>query len=159
DPDTGVVRSIADAVDLDPAAKQAIQDSWGLNEALVPDGAERNMLIAGAKQVDAWVAANPFDEARLNTILKHFPALAAIGGKMARSGNNAMKYAAGLLAESSTGASGGKRTAAIDKALLERQYLEPLIELEDAYKRWRSNGESSTVAAARDLFTDATRRR
>lgn len=146
DPATGQIKSVLDAVGANADAPN-IQARWGFTPEVVPDAARRAMLTAGAARVDDWAARNPVNEARLNSVMARVPWLASTGLQLARSQNNALRWVAGNLLENTTGAT-GSRTAAIDKAMLERSYLEHLNEFEASYRAWRGSQDTHPMVAA-----------
>jgi hypothetical protein len=132
-----------DEVMLPAATRTEVSDRWGINMNTVEDGTERKMLGELAARAEAWSAANPLDTVRADSILARVPWLASSGLNLARSQNPVARMIAGTLLESTTGASGRRRTAAITKTMRERQYLEHLVGYEDAYAQWRKvNGGS-----------------
>ena len=121
-----------------------VSDRWGINMHTVEDGTERKMLGELAARAEAWDKANPMDTARLDSILARTPWLASTGLQLARSQNPVARMIAGTLLESTTGAAGRRRTAAITKTMRERVYLEDLVGYEESYKQWRkANGGSA----------------
>lgn len=128
-----------------PAAERvAVSDRWGINMNTVEDGTERKMLGELAARAEGWAAANPADPERLNSILGRVPWLASSGLTLARSENPVARMIAGILLESTTGATGRRRTAAITKTMRERVYMEDLVGYEEAYRQWRkANGGSA----------------
>lgn len=128
-----------------PAAERvAVSDRWGINMNTVEDGTERKMLGELAARAEGWAASNPFDPERLNSILGRVPWLASSGLQLAKSENPVARMIAGVLLESTTGATGRRRTAAITKSMRERVYMEDLVGYEEAYRQWRkANGGSA----------------
>lgn len=128
-----------------PAAERiAVSERWGINMHTVEDGTERKMLGELAARAEAWDRANPMDSARLDSILARTPWLASTGLQLARSQNPVARMIAGTLLESTTGAAGRRRTAAVTKTMRERVYLEDLVGYEESYKQWRkANGGSA----------------
>lgn len=119
----------------------AVSERWGINMHTVEDGTERKMLGELAARAEGWDRANPVDPERINSILGRVPWLASSGLQLARSENPVARMIAGTLLESTTGASGRRRTAAITKTMRERVYMEDLVGYEEAYKQWRrANG-------------------
>ena len=125
-----------------PAAERvAVSERWGINMNTVEDGTERKMLGELAARAEGWNAANPMDAQRLDSILGRVPWLASSGLTLARSQNPVARMLAGTLLESTTGATGRRRTAAITKTMRERVYLEDLVGYEESYRQWRkANG-------------------
>lgn len=128
-----------------PAAERvAVSDRWGITMNTVEDGTERKMLGELAARAEGWDRANPFDAQRLDSILGRVPWLASSGLTLARSQNPVARMIAGTLLESTTGATGRRRTAAVTKTMRERVYLEDLVGYEEAYRQWRkANGGSA----------------
>ncbi len=140
--DDGTVPSVDDV--MRPAAERvAVSDRWGITAQTVEDGVERKMLGELAARAEGWAAANPVDPGRVDSILARVPWLASSGLQLAKSQNPVARMIAGVLLESTTGAQGRRRTAAITKTMRERQYMEDLVGYEEAYKQWRrQNGGS-----------------
>lgn len=138
----------------DPAVRDELAARWGMGPETVEDAAERALLSEIAVRAERWNAANPVDEARLDSILAKAPWLASTGLNLARSSNPVARYIAGTLLESTAGATGRRRTAAITKALRERQYMEYAHGYEDAYKSYRGRHGGSAV---QDVFGSQTR--
>lgn len=128
-----------------PATERVeVSDRWGINMNTVEDGTERKMLGELAARAEGWSNANPMDAQRLDSILGRVPWLASSGLQLARSENPVARMIAGVLLESTTGAAGRRRTAAITKTMRERVYLEDLVGYEEAYRQWRrANGGSA----------------
>lgn len=128
-----------------PATERVeVSDRWGINMNTVEDGTERKMLGELAARAEGWSNANPMDAQRLDSILGRVPWLASSGLQLARSENPVARMIAGVLLESTTGATGRRRTAAITKTMRERVYLEDLVGYEEAYRQWRkANGGSA----------------
>jgi hypothetical protein len=134
----------------------AAQDRWGINQHTVENDAERKMLGELAARADSWAAANPFDQARLDSVLGRIPWLSSTGLTLARSQNPVARMIAGTLLESTTGATGRRRTAAVSKTMRERVYMEDLVGYEEQYKMWRAKNGGS---AYRDVIGSDTRAR
>jgi hypothetical protein len=133
-----------DEVMRPPAERVAVSERWGINMHTVEDGTERKMLGELAARAEGWDRANPVDPERINSVLGRVPWLASSGLQLARSENPVARMIAGTLLESTTGASGRRRTAAITKTMRERIYMEDLVGYEEAYKQWRrANGGSA----------------
>lgn len=145
-----------DEVMMDPARRIEVSNRWGIDMHTVEDGTERKMLGELAARAEAWDAANPMDAGRLNSILGRVPWLASSGLQLARSENPVARMISGILLESTTGASGRRRTAAIDKTMRERQYMEHLVGYEEAYKQWRRQDGGSMY---RDILGSDSRSR
>lgn len=153
--DDGTVPMI-DEVMLPAAERQAVSDRWGITMHTVEDGTERKMLGELAARADAWDAANPFDAQRLDSIMGRIPWLSSTGLTLARSQNPVARMIAGTLLESTTGATGRRRTAAVNKTMRERVYMEDLVGYEEQYKMWRNKNGGSTY---RDVIGSDTRAR
>lgn len=153
--DDGTVPMI-DEVMLPAAERQAVSDRWGITMHTVEDGTERKMLGELAGRAEAWNRANPMDARRLDSVLGRIPWLASTGLILARSQNPVARMIAGTLLESTTGAAGRRRTAAVNKAMRERIYLEDLVGYEEQYRMWRAKNGGS---AYRDVLGSDTRTR
>ena len=139
----GTVPSV-DEVMLGADVRTDVTDRWGINMHTVEDSTELKMMGELAGRAEAWAAGNPFDAARLDSILGRVPWLVSSGLQLARSENPVARMIAGVLLESTTGAGGRRRTAAITKTMRERQYMDHLVSYEESYKQWRkSNGGSA----------------
>lgn len=127
-----------------PATERvAVSDRWGITMNTVEDGTERKMLGELAARAEGWAAANPLDTQRADSVLARVPWLASSGLNLARSENPVARMIAGVLLESTTGATGRRRTAAVTKTMRERQYLDHLVGYEESYRQWRkANGGS-----------------
>lgn len=119
-------------------------ERWGINMNTVEDGTERKMLGDLVARAEAWDAGNPMDAERLNSVLGRVPWLSSSGLTLARSENPVARMIAGVLLESTTGAAGRRRTAAITKTMRERVYLEDLTGYEEQYRVWRNRNGGST---------------
>lgn len=127
-----------------PATERiAVSERWGITMNTVEDGTERKMLGELAARAEGWAAANPVDPARIDSVLGRVPWLASSGLQLARSENPVARMIAGVLLESTTGASGRRRTAAINKTMRERVYLQDLEGYETAYGQWRKQNGGS----------------
>lgn len=122
----------------DPQLRAATESRWGVDQTTVEDSATRTFLGELAVRAEAWGKANPVDTRRVDSILAKAPWLASTGLQLARSENPVARMIAGVLLESTTGAQGRRRTAAITKAMRERVYLSDLEAYETAYKQHRN---------------------
>lgn len=139
----GTVPSV-DEVMLGADVRTDVTDRWGINMHTVEDSTELKMMGELAARAEAWSVGNPFDPARLDSILGRVPWLASSGLQLARSENPVARMIAGVLLESTTGAGGRRRTAAITKTMRERQYMDHLVSYEESYRQWRKqNGGSA----------------
>jgi hypothetical protein len=138
----GTVPSL-DEVMQTPEVRTKVSDRWGINMHTVEDGTERKMMAETAARAEGWDRANPVDPERINSILARTPWLASSGLLLAKSENPVARMIAGVLLESSTGATGRRRTAAITKTMRERVYLEDLVGYEESYKQWRKQNGGS----------------
>lgn len=146
--DEGNLRNITEALS-DPAVRADTEARWGISPDTVEDSASRQMMGEIAARAEAWDAANPADPERLNSILAKAPWLASTGLQLARSKNPVARMIAGTLLESTTGATGRRRTAAIAKAMRERVYMGDLEGYETAYRQFRNRTGGS---AYRDVL-------
>lgn len=138
----------------DAAVRADTEARWGIDETTVEDAATRTMMGEVAARAEAWTAANPVQADRVDSILARAPWLASTGLRLARSENPVARMIAGILLESTTGAQGRRRTAAISKTMRERVYMEDLVHYETAYKQWRNQNGGS---AYRDILGSDTR--
>lgn len=132
-----------DEVMLPADERLQASERWGINASTVEDGTERKMLGDLVRRAEMWDASNPRDIERLNTLLGRVPWLASSGITLARSENPVARMIAGVLLESTTGAQGRRRTAAITKTMRERVYLEDLVGYEEQYRFWRNRNGGS----------------
>lgn len=132
---------------LPKAEREAVGNSWGIDDQLVESSVDRAMLSEMAARSERWAAENPTDAARVDSILAKMPFLASTGLQLAKSEHPTARMIAGLLLENTTGAVGRGRTAALDKNMLQRQYDEYLARAEDHYTSWRNRNNGN-------LFTD-----
>lgn len=138
---------------LPKALRDATGEAWGIDPLLVSNPADIQILTEMATRADRWVAENPVDAARVNSILGKMPWLASTGLQLAKSKNPVAQMVAGVLLENTTGALGRGRTAALDKNLLQRQYDEYLALAEQHYTAWRNrnNGNIATDVMSGEL--------
>ncbi len=127
-----------DEVMMPADVRVSTSERWGINMNTVEDGTERKMLGDLVARAEAWDRANPMDAERLNSVMARVPWLASSGLQLARSENPVARMIAGVLLESTTGAAGRRRTAAITKTMRERIYLEDLVGYEEQYRIWRN---------------------
>lgn len=103
----------------------------------------------------AWIAENPIDTSRLNTLVSKFGALVSDGVALARSANPILQQMASLVAEVSTGAAGRRPTVAIRATYLEEQLVGlGLRRYESAYSQWK---QARGVNRAAGLWNDAAK--
>ena len=149
----GTVKPIDDALS-DPALRADTEARWGIDETTVEDSANRMMMGEVAARAEAWSAANPVNPERIDSIMAKAPWAASTGLILARSQNPVARMIAGTLLESTTGAFGRRRTAAVSKTMRERVYLEDLVNYETSYKQWRNKNGGN---AMRDVLGSDTR--
>lgn len=149
----GTVKPIDEALS-DPAVRADTERRWGIDESTVEDSANRMMMGEVAARAEAWAQANPVNAERIDSIMAKAPWLASTGLILARSENPVARMIAGTLLESTTGAFGRRRTAAISKTMRERVYLNDLVDYETSYKQWRNKNGGS---AYRDVLGSDTR--
>lgn len=149
----GTVKPIDEALS-DPAVRADTERRWGIDETTVEDSANRMMMGEVAARAEAWAQANPVNAERIDSIMSRAPWLASTGLILARSENPVARMIAGTLLESTTGAFGRRRTAAISKTMRERVYLNDLVDYETSYKQWRNKNGGS---AYRDVLGSDTR--
>lgn len=117
--------------------------------------AEARLAAEIQLRADKWVMGNPVEPGRVS-VLSRVPWLGSSGQVLATSNNPVLQMVAGTLLESTTGVNGRRRTAAIDKALLERQYLDYLHKAEAEYQIWAKRNGSNQV---KDFFNPEARTR
>lgn len=144
----GNLRPLDEAMS-DATLRAETEARWGISPDTVENSADRAMMGEVAARAEAWAAANPADPARLDSILAKAPWLASTGLILARSEHPVARMIAGTLLESTTGATGRRRTAAIAKTMRERVYMEDLVHYETAYKQYRNRTGGS---AYRDVL-------
>lgn len=115
--------------------------------------AEAKLAAEMQLRADKWVAANPVDPTRVS-VLSRVPWLGSSGQLLATSENPVLQMVAGTLLESTTGVNGRRRTAAIDKTLLERQYMDYLQRAEAEYHIWAKRNGSNRM---KDFFNPEAR--
>lgn len=149
----GTVKPIDEALS-DAGVRADAERRWGITEETVEDSANRMMMGEVAARAEAWSAANPVNAERIDSIMAKMPWAASTGLILARSPNPVARMIAGTLLESTTGAFGRRRTAAISKTMRERVYLNDLVDYETSYKQWRNKNGGS---AYRDVLGSDTR--
>jgi len=135
-------------------AERAYYLEVGLDGLAQTDPARAKMLADLMSRSDGWTARNPVDEARLNDLLSRAgrltPQFASTAQQLLRSNHPTARMIVGLLLENTTGASGRRSSAAMDKAMAERVYMGEIEKLPHLYRQYRrANGGSAT----RDAFS------
>jgi hypothetical protein len=116
-----------------------VEQRWGMGASQVESEADRKLMSETAAWAEDWVARNPQDLIRLDSILAKAPWLASAGLNLARSSNPLARAIAGTLVESTTGGAGARRaTAAITREMRLRTYKEPLANYQEHYSAWRN---------------------
>lgn len=144
----GTLKPIEDALS-EAGLRADTERRWGITEDTVEDSANRMMMGEVATRAEAWSEANPVNAERVDSIMAKMPWAASTGLILARSQNPVARMIAGTLLESTTGAFGRRRTAAISKVMRERVYLEEVQPVLTAYKQWRNRSGGS---AFRDVI-------
>lgn len=92
-------------------------------------------------RAEKWNANNPVDESRLKDLMSRMgnltPVLASTGQTLLRSKHPVARMVTGTLLENTTGASGRRSSAAIDKAMFERVYLGDIEHVPSMYRMYR----------------------
>lgn len=122
----------------------------GVDGMMRTDPARAKYLSEMYASSESWVAKNPVDEARLADLYSRMgrmaPVLASTGQQLLRSQHPVLRKFVGTVLESTTGASGRRSSAAIDKFMMERLYfteLEKLPHLQSLYRRRNGTGPVS----------------
>lgn len=128
----------------------------GLDGLRQTDPARAKMIAEVMARSDRWTARNPVDEDRLNDLLGRMnrltPQLASTGQQLLRSNHPTARMIVGLLLENTTGASGRRSSAAIDKAMTERVYMGEIEKLPHLYRQYRRDHGGSGI---KDQFSAA----
>lgn len=103
----------------------------------IDDAGERALVAEVTARSEAIVAANPIDEAGLQGRLLSSVGQESTGLTMLRSKSPVLKAAAMQLLETTTGAGGRRRTAAMSQVVRERIYMRHMIEYEQMFNQWR----------------------
>lgn len=117
----GVPKNLPGAILTTKAAQDAIIKKYGLDLSM-EDGAERLLAAEAYARAERYIAENPVDTERAKSILSQ-AGLESTAGRMLLSDNPLMQFAASVLLESSSGASGRRVTAAITAKTRERVYV------------------------------------
>jgi len=119
----------------DPKLRRAQIAKDGLDA--LDDAGERAMVAEINYRSDRIVANNPIDEAGLQGRLLRSVGQESTGLTLLRSKSNVLKATALQLLESTTGAGGRRRSAAMSQVTRERMYLRPMIEYDQLFNQWR----------------------
>lgn len=121
----------------------------GVDGMMQTDPVRAKMIAELYASADDWVARNPIDEKRLEDLISRMgrltPALASTGQQLLRSNHPVARKIVGTLLESTTGASGRRRSAAIDKHMMERIYTGELEQLPHLMKLYRNRQGTGAV--------------
>jgi hypothetical protein len=99
------------------------------------------------RKAEAWVAANPRDDAKVHMLGDNSLVNVALPATLlATSDNPVARMIAGTLLEQTTGAQGRRATAAISKVMLEEKYIGNTIrEYDRFYTAWRNENGGSVI--------------
>lgn len=126
----------------------------GLDGLRQTDPVRAKMIAEVMARADRWTARNPVDEARLNDLIgragRLTPNFASTAQQLLRSNHPTARMMVGLLLENTTGASGRRSSAAIDKAMSERIYMGEIEKLPHLYRQYRRAHGGSGI---RDQFS------
>lgn len=103
----------------------------------IDDAGERALVVEITARSEAIVAANPIDEAGLQGRLLSSVGQESTGLTMLKSKSAVLRAAAMQLLETTTGAGGRRRTAAMSQVVRERIYMRHMIEYEQMFNQWR----------------------
>lgn len=175
--ETALIRAREDLAESEALYRQAVRDSreFGTTttepttrQAEVTDY-DREIGVDGMMQTDPvrakgvahihasadeWDIKNPVDEARIQDLLSRMnrltPQLASTGQQLLRARHPVARKVTGTLLESTTGASGRRSSAAIDKSINERIYQGDIEKMPHLYRMYRARKGGSGI---RDLFS------
>jgi len=141
------------------AGDLALAHKYGLDlmpQSTPRERAEYKQMVAIYKQAEAWVEANPRDDAKVRVLGNNSLINVALPATLlAASDNPVARMMAGTLLEQSTGAQGRRVTAAISKYMLEQGYIgSSLREYDNFYRAWRNEVGGGAV---RDHFDPTNR--
>lgn len=121
----------------------------GLDGLRQTDPVRAKMIAEVMARADRWTARNPVDEARLNDLIgragRLTPQFASTAQQLLRSNHPTARMIVGLLLENTTGASGRRSSAAIDKAMAERVYMGEIEKLPHLYRQYRRDHGGSGI--------------
>lgn len=113
----------------------------------IDDAGERAMVAEVTYRAEQIVANNPIDEAGLQGRLLNAIGQESTGLNMLRSKSPVMQAVAMQLLESTTGAGGRRRTAAMSQVVRERMYMRHMVEYEQLFNQWRkANGKGGITS-------------
>lgn len=113
----------------------------GAENIVATDPIRGKMVSETHARAESWNANNPVDESRLKDLMSRMgklaPLLASTGQTLLRSKHPVARMITGTLLENTTGASGRRSSAAIDKAMFERVYLGDIEYMPKLYRMYR----------------------
>lgn len=113
----------------------------GAENIVATDPIRGKMVSETHARAEKWNANNPVDESRLKDLMSRMgkltPLLASTGQTLLRSKHPVARMITGTLLENTTGASGRRSSAAIDKAMFERVYLGDIEHVPSMYRMYR----------------------
>ena len=136
----------------DPAARAHVEQAHGL--ASVSDDAERGMIAEHIARGEAIARAIPVDPAATQTILSK-AGWESTGLRLLASESPLTRAVGSVLVETTTGAAGRRRTAAMMQAVRERLYLRQMVEYDGLYQQFR---KGQGVSRVREMWDAAARR-
>jgi hypothetical protein len=128
-----------------PGAQAAQIAKSGLDA--VDDAGERALVAEITARSEQIVANNPIDAAGLQGRVLQSVGQESTGLTMLRSKSPVMQAAAIQLLETTTGAGGRRRTAAMSQVVRERVYMRHMIEYEQMFNQWRKAEGKGWLAA------------
>jgi hypothetical protein len=140
------VASDVNATITDPIARK-----YGLD--MLPMGtlgerAEAKQILNLYRRADAWAAANPIDENRLNKILSRFDSFDPLSNQMLRSRTRLSAWSPSELLENGGGAAGRRSSAAISKYMNEHAIIGNVINDMEGSSACGSRAKGRTASAS-----------
>lgn len=121
----------------DPKVRDRVENTYGLKEA-VSDDTERKLIAEHMARAEEIVARNPIDPKALDTILRA-AGMESTGLRLLRSESPVAKAVGLTLLESTTGAGGRRRTAALSMHTRQMSYNRTFRGFDDAYHGFRKS--------------------
>jgi hypothetical protein len=122
----------------------------------IDDAGERALVAEVTARSEAIVAANPINEAGLQGRVLSSVGQESTGLTLLKSKSPVLQATAMQLLETTTGAGGRRRTAAMSQVVRERVYMRHMIEYEQMFNQWRKAEGVGFIEA--HLKQDARRR-
>lgn len=137
---------------LEGAARTQIEQAHNL--ASVSDDAERGMIAEHIARGEAIARSVPVDPAATQTILSK-AGWESTGLRLLASESPLTRAVGSVLVETTTGAAGRRRTAAMVRAVRERLYLRQMVEYDGLYQQFRKGQGAGRV---REMWDASARR-